>query len=238
MDHSGHPSLAAAVSRCQILAGRVAEMALSDLIPEMRALVFRLPAGETLPEQLAIRMLVGQALSRIAFAGHLDTDPAVALAFVGLAAAPPIHGAWCARLVRIVECLVVAISAGRAKALPSRRLNRHVDEIIDLIAVRSRDASLTLHAVAKDVNLSSCCVARILKDHTGMGFVAHARRSRVTAAQRLLSRTTFSVKEISAAVGYRSSRQLDRDFKRLCGVTPTLFRESASAKSGSVDRCA
>jgi two-component system response regulator YesN len=66
-----------------------------------------------------------------------------------------------------------------------------------------------------------------LKRQTGGTFVALLRRVRVRAACRLLSTTTLCMKEIAAHVGFSSPNRFARDFKKLCGVTPSEYRVGA-----------
>ena len=89
------------------------------------------------------------------------------------------------------------------------------------------DAQIALTRVADHVGLSPWHLARMLKRKTGQGFVAHLRRCRVEAAQRLLTGDPrFSLKEIAAAVGYREQGQLTHAFRQHCGMTPIAFRSA------------
>jgi len=107
---------------------------------------------------------------------------------------------------------------------------------LSIIEDRYADAQLTLGMVNANSGVSLWHAARMLKHQTGLGFRAHLHRTRIAAACRLLHQSTLSVKEIAAAVGYGSSSQFGRQFRRLCGTTPRLFRSSPSPTTETHDQ--
>jgi transcriptional regulator GlxA family with amidase domain len=118
-----------------------------------------------------------------------------------------------------------------------RAANACVDRVLRMIAARYHDPHLSLSVVAREVRFSTWHVSRTLTHRTGLGFVAHLRRARVTAARRLLVQSVLSMKEIAAAVGYPHPNRLDRDFRRMCSVTPSTFRhERVTGRHSSAER--
>jgi AraC family transcriptional regulator len=83
---------------------------------------------------------------------------------------------------------------------------------------------LSLPVIAEDTGLSMFHLARLVKRTTGHSVAAHIHRSRVALSRNLLHQASLSIKEIAAAVGYDSSTQFGRHFKRLEGMTPRAFR--------------
>ena len=100
----------------------------------------------------------------------------------------------------------------------------HVRRSLAVIAARHAEPRLSLRDVADTVNLSPWHLTRLLKRHTGDGFVMHVHLSRICAAERLLSQTRLAVKAVAATVGYTSTSQLDRHFRELRGTTPVSYR--------------
>jgi YesN/AraC family two-component response regulator len=105
-----------------------------------------------------------------------------------------------------------------------------------VIENRYVETSLHVSAVAHDLGVSTEHLCRVLKRHTGLTFVTLLRRMRVRAACRLLQTTTLSMKEIAARAGFSSASRFDRDFKTVCGISPSayragLWRQTASSKS-------
>ena len=92
--------------------------------------------------------------------------------------------------------------------------------------IENRYVETTLHvgAVAQDLGVSTEHLCRVLKRHTGLTFVTLLRRTRVRAACRLLQTTTLSMKEIANRAGFSSASRFDRDFKTVCGVSPSEYR--------------
>lgn len=64
----------------------------------------------------------------------------------------------------------------------------------------------------------------VVKRHTGHTILWHLHEVRTSRAAELLSRPELSVKEISAAVGYRSTSALDRRFRQYFLASPTIYR--------------
>jgi YesN/AraC family two-component response regulator len=95
---------------------------------------------------------------------------------------------------------------------------------VEIIGQRYREADLSLRTVAREVGVSTEYLCRLLKRHTGSGFVAHLHRRRVLEAQRLLRDTALSVKEIAFHIGFERTSHFDLRFRNLCGESPTAYR--------------
>ena len=126
--------------------------------------------------------------------------------------------------------VVLTGSIGFSTLPPEPQLDSRVDRVLGLIEARHCEPSLTIGRAARDVRLSRWHLGRLLKQHTGHGFLSHVHRARVLSARRLLEGSDLSIKEIAAAVGYASSQQLDRHFKRIVGDTPLMCRQKMSAR--------
>lgn len=105
-----------------------------------------------------------------------------------------------------------------------------------LVIIRTRycDPTLNLTVVSRQSGISPWQLSRLMTRCTGQGFMLQVHATRVQAAVRLLLESSLSVKEIAAAVGYRSTTQMDRQFKRARGDTPsTLRRQMVGAQSNA-----
>ncbi len=100
-----------------------------------------------------------------------------------------------------------------------RRLQRFVD---------TQDGKLgdDLEIVCQQMNLgvSGSHAARLFRQQVGMGVREYAKRRRLTVAADRLKTTALSVKEIAIDLGYRRPSDLQRQFKRLFYLSPTVFR--------------
>lgn len=107
---------------------------------------------------------------------------------------------------------------------PALMRDRRLRSIVAFINEHYGEAGLSVAAAASCAGLSTSHFVRLLKQETGWSFSRYVRELRVVEAKRLLERTTRSVKEIAAAVGYARTDQLDWNFKRRFGVLPTEIR--------------
>jgi two-component system, response regulator YesN len=105
---------------------------------------------------------------------------------------------------------------------------------IALAALRrlSPDSDLRLETVARTVRLSRCHLSRLIKKETGHGFREHLRNVRMETARTALSQTTLSIKEVAAGCGFRNTSAFDREFKRVHGLSPLLWRVAHSLQLG------
>jgi AraC-like DNA-binding protein len=89
-----------------------------------------------------------------------------------------------------------------------------------------RDHALCIAAVASQLSVTRWHLARVLREATGHPFLAHLHRARVAAARELLASgdELLSIKAIAYDVGYASTRELDRRFRKATGTTPGDYR--------------
>jgi YesN/AraC family two-component response regulator len=116
---------------------------------------------------------------------------------------------------------------------PDTRISPQVIRTMHVIENRYVETTLHVGAVAQDLGVSTEHLCRVLKRHTGLTFVTLLRRTRVRAACRLLQTTTLSMKEIANRAGFSSASRFDRDFKAVCGVSPSEYRAGFSRRSVS-----
>ncbi len=127
------------------------------------------------------------------------------------------------RLIRLA-CTYVPSSTPAPACAPETRISPQVIRTMHVIESRYVEPTLQVGAVAQDLGVSTEHLCRVLKRHTGLTFVTLLRRTRVRAACRLLQTTTLSMKEIASRAGFSSASRFDRDFKMVCGVSPSQYR--------------
>ncbi|SDC17022.1 AraC-type DNA-binding protein [Paenibacillus sp. UNCCL117] len=72
--------------------------------------------------------------------------------------------------------------------------------------------------------------SRLFRDETGMPPLEYVANVRVNQAKLQLDRKNSRVKEVAAAVGFRSEFYFSRIFQRLVGVSPTLYMKRGTLK--------
>ena len=104
----------------------------------------------------------------------------------------------------------------------SRALLR-VGELISTVEQRFREP-WTLDQLARLAHLSRTSLLRIFRQATGQSPIDYLIGLRIEAAQRMLLQSNLSVTEIALDTGFADSNYFARQFRRVCGCTPSSFR--------------
>jgi len=84
--------------------------------------------------------------------------------------------------------------------------------------------NVSIYQLARRLNLSPWYFAHLFKAGTSVSPKHYMRDLRIRQAQVLLRGTFLSVKEIAAKVGFGDRSHFSRDFKKICGMSPSHFR--------------
>ncbi len=104
--------------------------------------------------------------------------------------------------------------------LTPRQLN-HVRDYITANLGRN----LSLSELAALVNLSRFHFVRAFKRTTGAAPYQFVLNSRVERAKEMLTESNSSIAAVARSVGFHSTLQLERAFRRLIGMTPSSYRD-------------
>lgn len=109
-----------------------------------------------------------------------------------------------------------------------------------LLAERHTQTHLSAREIANTMGVTLSHLSRALVQWTGHGFLHHLNVVRVRHAQDLLVGTSLTVKEVAAHAGFSGPSTMDRQFRRLAGLTPSRYRclalESATFNLGRVEQ--
>lgn len=83
---------------------------------------------------------------------------------------------------------------------------------------------INVNNLANMVNMSMSSFHRIFKEVTATSPIQYVKRVRLTKARGLLLDEGLRVNEVATAVGYESSAQFSREFKRFFGLSPIECR--------------
>jgi AraC family transcriptional regulator len=86
------------------------------------------------------------------------------------------------------------------------------------------DRELPLVELAQYVNLSPWRLCHLFRADTGMPPIKYLRQLRLEAAKQLLEVSFLSIKEITYKVGINDESHFVRDFKRMYGMPPGVYR--------------
>jgi AraC-like DNA-binding protein len=207
-------SLIAFVNRCQTVIVSRRWAAGDDLRP-IRTILEDVPSRvtSTYPEHLIVLAVVSQVLAHLREAGCITRVPG----WEELRA-------WC------IEPPAGAERRRMLSMLDPDNVRRGRPATVDLSRIalaELRACYLTpgasLASVALSVGVSAGHLGRVLKRGTGRNFRAHLTRLRTRHAATLL-RGRLTIKEVAVAVGYLSTGELDRHFRKAFGATPSEYR--------------
>jgi len=168
-----------------------------------------------------------------AFANH--TDPAIAALIRALRADVSAKDLpsqlYIEHLVALILLRIAAMAgkvppASRAGSLSGKTLAR-LNDYID--AHLGDDISLT--DLAREVNMSTDAFSRRFKASTGVPPYAYVLERRVARAENLLSTSRSSLISIALTLGFSSQSHFTNVFRRLRGVTPSVYRAQISPES-------
>lgn len=97
------------------------------------------------------------------------------------------------------------------------------DELVGFINDHYDNANLTLFDLAEEFNMSESSIHSFFKKYLNTTFPRYLENVRIRKACRLLM-DEVNVNIIAAQVGYISPHSFRRAFKRVKGVTPTLYK--------------
>ena len=89
---------------------------------------------------------------------------------------------------------------------------------------------VSLEGLAAHFNYSVPHCSKLIRDETGVGFVAFVRRVKMNHAVSLLVNTKTSVADISDIVGYENPESFIRAFQKVYQMSPSAYRRQRAAE--------
>lgn len=106
------------------------------------------------------------------------------------------------------------------------RLVSHIIRMMD----ENLTGSLRVEDIARQTNYSRAYIFREFKRATGKSIIAYYNERRIRRSAELLSTTALSVREIAECLGFDTPNYFSKSFKRIIGVTPTVYKRSVGRK--------
>jgi len=106
----------------------------------------------------------------------------------------------------------------RRPSRPRLRVVRALDFIEKELA-----QPLGLHEGARHLGANPAYLARIFRRETGISVVQYVVRRKMALAAERLVRTSLSIKEIAASLGYKSPLYFSRRFRATMGLAPSEY---------------
>jgi len=103
--------------------------------------------------------------------------------------------------------------------------NSKVIEKIKKYILDHYNEDIQLENIAECVYLSKNYVSQLFRKEVNMSIIDYIHRIRIAKAKELLENTDYKIYEISEMVGYSDQHYFSSVFKRICGISPSDYRE-------------
>jgi YesN/AraC family two-component response regulator len=90
------------------------------------------------------------------------------------------------------------------------------------------NSDLSISQIVESVNRRDKLISQLFKDQTGENLSDYLERVRIDKATELLLENQLTIDVIAGLVGYNSGHSFRRAFKRMRGVSPTVFRQTSN----------
>lgn len=107
---------------------------------------------------------------------------------------------------------------------PHAPMDRRIRAVIQRLHANS-SARTSITELARSVNMSRWRFCHVFKTEMSQSPSHYISTLRMREAQRMLSETFLTVKEIRATLGDIDRSHFSREFKNFCGLTPSEFRK-------------
>lgn len=93
---------------------------------------------------------------------------------------------------------------------------------------------VSIEQMSESLGYNRAYLSRIFKKETGMSPVTYLLKLRIDKSRQLLrERPELSIEQIAASVGLTDALYFSRQFKRLCGYSPSHYRDRIAASPGA-----
>ncbi|GAA0075656.1 hypothetical protein UT300005_00340 [Clostridium sp. CTA-5] len=114
----------------------------------------------------------------------------------------------------------------RQKLIGCKEISKVLNPVLNYISENYRE-KITLESGAKSCNLSIFYFSKLFKRDIGMKFVDYINLYKIEKAKDLLVNTDMTIIDISINLGYDESGYFSKVFKKIVGVTPSVYRNSS-----------
>ena len=118
--------------------------------------------------------------------------------------------------------LVCGFVLGRRKS----RNEELKETILEYLQQNYHNPDLSASMVCQEIGIAEKYLFQFLKEQTGETFATLLLHHRIECAKRYLMETDYSNEQIAAMSGFPSVNTFYRNFKKVVGVTPNVFKEN------------
>ncbi|WP_145483677.1 helix-turn-helix domain-containing protein [Yersinia aldovae] len=145
-------------------------------------------------------------------------------------------------LIILAMCYTLFTSAHRADPITEVPVNgkpesEPLDELFSTILSALKyhnlylDSQLNLSKLARKVGVPARKVSQAINQQTGQNVSQYVNQLRIEQAAQLLATTELPVIDIMLEAGFQTKSNFNREFMRVKGMTPSLWREHQQARN-------
>ncbi len=121
----------------------------------------------------------------------------------------------------ITECIEQICESMKSSG---KKEDVRISQIIDYINQRYCDSSFYMPELVGKFELSDRAIVQMLKKATGDNFSNYLGKLRIAKAKEILETTNTPISAVATASGFDSSNSLYKAFKKVYGVSPSMYR--------------
>jgi YesN/AraC family two-component response regulator len=122
--------------------------------------------------------------------------------------------------------ILATLLASCAGQKVNARGNALLDHIYAFVRSHFSDPSLSISAIAQNLDMAENYISTFFKQNTGENLSAYIEDTRMDAAIDYITAGKMSMKEISEKVGYANINTFYKAFKRRYGVPPKRYQQN------------
>ena len=131
--------------------------------------------------------------------------------------------------ILIVELIRINFGRSEQSGFTGALLDTQISQGLELLHA-APEQSWTLDTLASKIAMSRAAFAKRFKERVGQTMFEYLTALRMQRAQTLLRESDLSLYAVANRVGYQSDLAFTKAFKRLLGVTPTVYRKASSGE--------
>ncbi|MHC4871264.1 MAG: helix-turn-helix domain-containing protein [Planctomycetota bacterium] len=123
--------------------------------------------------------------------------------------------------INLLESILIDLAENRTEFSNPQPWLEYVIKYLE-----NEDGDISYNALAAECNMALSTLRRKFKSSTGVSIHDYVLQIRAARAKDLLINSDKPIKEISAELGFTDTGYFNRQFKKVVGVTPGLYRKS------------
>ncbi len=130
----------------------------------------------------------------------------------------------------LLKTLLIKVSeTNLLRGTPQQNIDPHYSDLVELREkiYRNPQQKWNVDTMAASVNMSRSYFQHIYRELFGVSCISDVISGKIEKAKEILSETSCTVSQVAAMCGYDNEEHFMRQFKKLVGVTPTVYRKKS-----------